>query len=70
MAVTTGTTFGDGPRLSNFEPIAWGHRQLARYLWNQPDTIQQAAAYLPEIELAPTPTPTEIATFVWPKLTL
>ena len=64
VAVATGTPFGDGPNPPNFEPVAWGRHQLARYLWNQPDTIQRAAVYLPEIELAPPPTPAEIVTFV------
>ena len=64
FAVATGMTFGDNTSPSNFEPLADARRQLAQYLWHQPDTVERAAPYLPDISFAPEPTPAEIATFV------
>ena len=63
LACSTGMTFGDNTSPSNFEPIADARRQLARYLWMQGDTISKTKKYLPAIQLAETPTRTEIDGF-------
>ena len=64
MSVSTGLTFGDTTSPANFDPIAETRKALAKYLWKQPDTVAQAAVYLPRLELANPMTPTEIADIV------
>lgn len=64
LAAATGMTFGDNTSPSNFEPIADGRRQLAQHLWTQPDTVDRAASFIPQLSFAPTPTEAEIAEFV------
>ena len=68
LVAATSTTFGDGASPLNLEPVAWACHQLARHLWHQPDTIERAEPYLPQIDLSPTPTPEELATFVPAKI--
>ena len=63
LACSTGMTFGDNTSPSNFEPIADARRQLARYLWMQPDTVSETKKYLPTIQLAEPPTRDEIKNF-------
>ena len=55
LACSTGMTFGDNTSPSNFEPIADARRQLAKYLWQQSDTISQTTKFLPTIQLAAPP---------------
>jgi hypothetical protein len=55
LSCATRMAFGDNTSLANFDPIAEVQKKLARYLWSQPDTVDQAAAHLPAIELATPP---------------
>jgi hypothetical protein len=64
MVCATGSTFGDNSSPGNFEPVADARKQLAQYLYLQPDTIELARQYFPQIKLAPPPTPEEVAQFV------
>ena len=63
LSCATGMTFGDNTSSANFDPIAEARKELARYLWSQPDTVARAAKYLPAIELATPPTDTEVDCF-------
>ena len=62
--VNTGGTFGDNTNPSNFDPLGLGRRQLAFYLWSSAaDAAATITPYLPSLNLAPEPTPDEVATF-------
>ena len=63
VGTSTGSTFGDEPSPANFEPLANARQQISQYLWYQPDTIQRAQPYLPEITLSPPPTEQQIVQF-------
>ena len=63
MSCATGMAFGDNTSSANFDPIAEARKELARYLWSQPDTVTRAASHLPTIELATPPTATEVDCF-------
>ena len=63
MSCATGMAFGDNTSSANFDPIAEARKELARYLWSQPDTIARAAAHLPSITLAIPPTTVEVDCF-------
>ena len=63
LSCATGMTFGDNTSSANFDPIAEARKELARYLWSQPDTVSKAAAHLPAIELATPPTSAEVDCF-------
>jgi hypothetical protein len=63
LAMATGGTFGDNTTPSNWESIARSRQQLARYLWHEPDLLEQAAPYLPDLQFAPPPTAADIAQF-------
>ena len=64
LACSTGMTFGDNTSPSNFEPIADARRQLAKYLWKQPDTIAQTTKFLDAIQLAELPSVDVVRSFV------
>lgn len=65
--VNTGAAFGDRTACANFEPIARARRSLAQWLYiHCHDIVERCAKYLPELELAPPPTPEEIAEFTPP----
>ena len=64
LSCATGMTFGDNTSSANFDPIAEARKELARYLWSQPDTIARASTHLPAIELANPPTSAEVDCFV------
>jgi hypothetical protein len=59
LYMATAQTFGDNTSPSNWEPVALSRQQHAQHLWHQPDIVQRAEAYLPEITLTPAPTPDE-----------
>ena len=62
--VNTGGTFGDNTNPSNFDPLGLGRRQLAFYLWSSAaDTVATITPYLQSLNLAPEPTPDEVAAF-------
>lgn len=62
--LNTGGTFGDNTTPSNFDPIALARRLLAKYLWlHDPDSLADAAQFLPPVETSPPPTPEDIAAF-------
>jgi hypothetical protein len=63
LSCATGMAFGDNTSSANFDPIAEARKELARYLWLQPDTVPRAAAHLPAIELATPPTDAEVECF-------
>jgi hypothetical protein len=63
FSCATGMTFGDNTSSANFDPIAEARKELARYLWLQPDTVARAAIHLPAIELANPPTDAEVDCF-------
>ena len=44
-------TFGDTSSPPNFEPIAIARKHLARYYYDQPDTIDRVARFLPELNI-------------------
>ena len=62
--VNTGGTFGDNTNPSNFDPLGLGRRQLAHFLWTAAlDAVAVIKPYLPALNLAPAPTPDDVAGF-------
>ena len=45
---------------SSYEQVARGRSGIARHLWHQSDTVDQARPYLPPITMAPALTPSEV----------
>jgi hypothetical protein len=62
--MATGQTFGDTGSPGNFEAIPLARQQVAKFLWQQCQIIQQSAKYVPPVELAPIPNMATIATFI------
>jgi hypothetical protein len=60
LFMSTGQTFGDSPSPANFEPIARARQQYTQYLWAQPDTLDLASPYLPELQFQQPPSDTSI----------
>ena len=62
--INTGGTFGDNSSPSNFDPIGLARRQLAQAIWRSSiDAVVLVRSYLPPLNLAPKPTPAEVAGF-------
>ena len=59
----TGQTFGDNTSVHNSEPMAQARQQRAQFLWHEPNIVQKAKQYLPEITLSPSPSQAEAALF-------
>jgi hypothetical protein len=64
LLMATGQTFGDTGSPGNFNAIPVARQQVAQYFWHLHNIIERAAEYTPYFELAPSPTPSEIAQFV------
>jgi len=60
----TGGTFGDNTNPSNFDLLGLGKQQLAHYLWTAATSaVAPIPPYLPALNLAPLPVPTNVAAF-------
>jgi hypothetical protein len=63
--MATGGTFGDCANPSNYDVISRARRQLAQWLWvHDKNVIERVKHLLPEVSVAPRPSPTEIASFM------
>jgi hypothetical protein len=56
-------SFGGNYCPPNWEPLAIARMQVAVHLYNQPDTIERAAPYIPPIQFGPPATDEDIAAF-------
>jgi hypothetical protein len=57
-------SFGGNYCPPNWEALAIARMETALHLWQQPDTIERAAPFLPPITFAAPSTPEEVAAFV------
>jgi hypothetical protein len=57
-------SFGGNYCPPNWEALAIAWMETALHLWQQPDTIERVAPFLPPITFAAPPTPEEVAAFV------
>ena len=52
LGMNTGLTFGDNTSPSLWQAIATAREEMAHHLWNDPNVIQEAAQYLPDLHFS------------------